>query len=100
MTPRSQPGDRLERALAAFLAGPPATRGDADALLQRHPDLADLLNLMMARSPHPGGTVAAEPAAHGDPCALPAAAQAPAPHEPAPKHVAPQPCPGPGKPRP
>lgn len=49
MSSGSQPGERLERALAAFLSGPPATRSDEDTLLRQNPDLADLLAPMLAR---------------------------------------------------
>ena len=54
-------GDRLERALAVFLANPPATPADAAALLDAHPDLRDLLEPMLAAEDEPqaapeGGT--------------------------------------------
>jgi hypothetical protein len=53
-------GDRLERALAMFLAAAPTTSADADRLLAANPELADLLAPMLGReSPHaPGATTA------------------------------------------
>ncbi len=50
MTPSplpTPPGDRLERALAAYLSAPPSTRGEADELLAGNPDLAELLQPML-----------------------------------------------------
>ena len=41
-------GDRLERALAVFLANPSTTPAEAAALLDAHPDLRDLLEPMLA----------------------------------------------------
>nr|HET7859731.1 hypothetical protein [Caldimonas sp.] len=43
----SPPGDRLERALAAFLKAPPSTRGEVDELLASNPELAELLTPMV-----------------------------------------------------
>jgi tetratricopeptide (TPR) repeat protein len=56
------PGDRLERALAAFLAAPPTTRAEADRLLEQNPDLAELLEPMLAPDAHaaPGADAASE----------------------------------------
>ena len=44
-------GDRLERALQAFLAASPSTSADAERLLAAHPDLADLLRPMLDQEP-------------------------------------------------
>jgi Tfp pilus assembly protein PilF len=44
----SKPGERLERALAAFLAVKPSTRAEIDGLLAGNPDLHDLLTPMLA----------------------------------------------------
>lgn len=49
MSQANEPSNRLERALAAFLEKRPSTRMDEDALLHDHPDLADLLEPMLAR---------------------------------------------------
>jgi tetratricopeptide (TPR) repeat protein len=42
------PGERLERALAAFLAARPSTAADRERLLHEHGELADLLQPMLA----------------------------------------------------
>ena len=47
MTNNADPGDRLERALAAYLAAAPTTPADADRLLAANHDLADLLSPML-----------------------------------------------------
>jgi serine/threonine-protein kinase len=44
-------GDRLERALQAFLAASPSTPADAERLLAAHPDLDDLLRPMLDQEP-------------------------------------------------
>ena len=46
-----QHGDRLERALATFLATTPTTPADIDRLLAANADLADLLGPMLGREP-------------------------------------------------
>ncbi|MBL8756477.1 MAG: serine/threonine protein kinase, partial [Planctomycetes bacterium] len=51
--PNDAPGDRLERALEAFLAAPPTTPADVDRLLDAHADLRDLLEPML--EPRQGG---------------------------------------------
>jgi tetratricopeptide (TPR) repeat protein len=47
MTDAQKPGSRLERALEVFLAAPPTSRGEADRLLQQHPDLHEVLAPML-----------------------------------------------------
>ena len=57
MSSTSNPGDRLERALAVFLNGPPTTPAEANNLLEEHPDLRDLLEPMV------GGRIDSDPRA-------------------------------------
>ena len=47
MTAAERPGDRLERALQAWLAAAPTTQAEGDALLAANPELADLLTPMI-----------------------------------------------------
>jgi tetratricopeptide (TPR) repeat protein/predicted Ser/Thr protein kinase len=48
VTPPGPPsGNRLERALEVLLSHPPSTRAERDALLQEHPDLAEVLQPML-----------------------------------------------------
>ncbi len=47
MTVDRKPGSRLERALEVFLAAPPTSRGEADRLLEQHPDLHEVLAPMV-----------------------------------------------------
>ncbi|MBL8729008.1 MAG: protein kinase [Planctomycetes bacterium] len=54
MTETRRPGSRLEQALEIFLQAPPSSRGDADRLLQQHPDLHEVLAPMVSL-PLPGG---------------------------------------------
>lgn len=57
--PDSDPGSRLERALALFLAGGAATPADAERLAGEHPDLRDLFESM-------GANADADPSPHHD----------------------------------
>jgi tetratricopeptide (TPR) repeat protein len=47
MTGTRRPGSRLGQALEIFLGAPPGSRGDADRLLQQHPDLHEVLAPMV-----------------------------------------------------
>ncbi len=64
--PSNGGGNRLERALEALLAKPPTTRAERDALLQRHPDLAEVLEPMIDGAPAELPTPAAAERVLGD----------------------------------
>jgi len=67
LSPSSNGGsNRLERALEALLAKPPSTRAERDALLQRHPDLAEVLEPMLDGAPAELATSAAPERVLGD----------------------------------
>jgi serine/threonine protein kinase/formylglycine-generating enzyme required for sulfatase activity len=62
METTEQPGDRLERALEAFLAKPPSTAGEAESLLTEYADLRDLLEPMLEA----GAPISDTPISDGD----------------------------------
>ena len=66
MTASGHSGNRLERALATYLAAAPTTPAEAERLLATNQDLADLLAPMLGREPAQASGAEAEagPEAH------------------------------------